>query len=63
MEPVEISAMAASPLTRLFWAIHSIRTDARITIGMATAIGAAFRAVARARAPNPTWDSPSPIME
>ena len=62
-ELVEISAIAASPLIRLFPRIRRRRTAATITTGIATASGATFRDAAIARAPNPTWERPSPIME
>ena len=62
-ELVEISAIAASPLIWLFPLIRRSRTAARITTGIATASGAAFSAAATARAPKPTWESPSPIIE
>ena len=62
-ELVEISAIAASPLIRLFPRMRRSRTAATMTTGIATARGAAFSAAATARAPNPTWESPSPIME
>ena len=62
-ELVEIRAMAASPLIRLLPLMRSRSTAATITTGMATARGAAFAAAATAIAPNPTWESPSPIIE
>ena len=40
----------------------SKNADSRTT-GMATAMGAKVNAVATERAPKPTWDSPSPIIE
>ena len=43
--------------------IRSRRTAARTTTGIATVSGAALAAAAMTRAPNPTWDKPSPIME
>lgn len=60
---LEMIAMAASPFTRLFRLSRSSSTAATITVGTATARGARFRAEAMARAPKPTWESPSPIME
>ena len=62
-ELVEISAIAASPLIFALLLIRRSRTAATITIGIATASGAAFIAAAIAIAPNPTWESPSPIIE
>ena len=60
--PVEITAMAASPLMRPVELSRSSRKAAATTTGMATARGAAPMAAATARAPKPTWLSPSPIM-
>jgi hypothetical protein len=62
-ELVEMIAIAASPFMRLFSPRRRRKKAAATTTGIATANGAAFIAVARARAPKPTWESPSPIME
>ena len=59
----EISAMAASDLMRLLPLMRSSKNADSRTTGMATAMGAKFNAVATERAPKPTWDSPSPIIE
>jgi len=61
--PVETSAIAASPLIRLFSFRRSSRKAAAITTGTATESGAAFSAVASASEPKPTLESPLPIME
>ena len=61
--PVEIIAMAASPLILLFSLRRSNKNAAKITMGIVTFRGAQFIAVAIANAPNPTCESPSPIME
>ena len=61
--PVEISAIAESPLTWLVSRSLSRKKAAATTTGIATRRGAAFMADAIARAPKPTWDNPSPIME
>ncbi len=60
---VEISAIAASSFYLLFSLILSKRKAANTTTGMETLSGAAFIAAAMARAPKPTWERPSPIME
>ena len=60
---VEKIAMAESPFS---WECSESRrrnTAARITTGIATFRGARFMTAATDRAPKPTWDSPSPIME
>ena len=62
-ELVDIRAIAASPLIRLLLRMRRSSTAARMTTGIAAVRGARFRAAATARAPNPTWDRPSPIME
>ena len=62
-EPVEIMAMAASPLSLPVLLRRSRRKAAKTTTGMVTAMGAMPRAVATASAPKPTWLKPSPIME
>ena len=59
----EMRAIMASPLIRLDWLSRSSSTAASITTGIATASGARCSAEAMARAPKPTWLSPSPIME
>ena len=61
--PLETSAMALSPASRLPRLRRSSRNAARTTTGSATASGAAPSASATAMAPKPTWESPSPIME
>ncbi len=61
--PVEIIAIAASPLIFPFDESRSSRNAAIITTGIATAIGAKFITEAIAKAPNPTCESPSPIIE
>ena len=61
--PLEMRAMAASPLMRLLWEMRSSSTAASTTTGMVTASGAQLKAVATASAPKPTCESPSPIME
>ena len=61
--PVEIRAMAESPLTWLVSRRRSRKKAARTTTGIAITSGAAFIAEAMASAPNPTWDRPSPIIE
>ena len=61
--PVDMRAMAASPLILLLALRRSSRKDAVTTTGMAIVSGAAFMAVASASAPKPTWERPSPIME
>ena len=59
----EISAIAESPCILLFSFSFNIRKDASMTIGSANSNGAKCNTVAIANAPNPTCDSPSPIIE
>ena len=59
----EIKAMAESPCILLFSFSFNIKKDASATIGKAKVRGAKCRTVARAKAPKPTCDNPSPIIE
>ena len=59
----EITAMAASLLSRLFSVIRSRKNAAITTTGMDTCRGDQPMARAMDRAPKDTWDNPSPIME
>ena len=56
-------AIAESPCILLFSDNFNIKNDAIMTIGIAKANGAQFKAIAIAQAPNPTCDNPSPIIE
>ena len=55
--------MAASPRMRPFCDMRSSSTAERATTGTVTASGAMSSAVATAREPKPTCESPSPIIE
>ena len=61
--PVEMRAIAASPLSLPFSFIAKSAKAARMTIGIEKYSGAMLAAQAMASAPNPTWERPSPIME
>ena len=60
---VEMRATAESPLMWLVSLTRSSKNAAAITTGTAKARGAQLKATATAKAPKPTWDRPSPIME
>ena len=60
---LDINAMAESPLILLFSLILNNKNAEMTTTGMATGNGVRLNADAIANAPNPTWESPSPIME
>ena len=60
---LDINAMAESPLILLFSLILSSKNAEITTTGMATGNGVRLNADAIANAPNPTWESPSPIIE
>jgi hypothetical protein len=60
---VEINAIAASPLILLFSEIRNRKNAAKTTTGIETVNGATFIAVATAKVPKPTCESPSPIIE
>ena len=61
--PLDMRAMAASPRMRPFCDMRSSSTAERATTGTVTASGARPSAVATAREPKPTCESPSPIIE
>ena len=61
-EAVEIRAMAASGSRKLLSFRRRSRKAARMTTGREMAKGAVWSIVAAASVPNPTWESPSPIM-
>ncbi len=60
---LEIKAIAASPLILLFLLNFRRRKAAMTTIGIDSLSGAILSAAAIEIAPNPTCDSPSPIIE
>ena len=60
---LESMAMEASPFIFPRSLSQSMKKEASVTSGMATASGATFITAASASAPNPTWERPSPIME
>ena len=59
----ETKAIAASPFKDESFERRSKKNEAIIEIGMETPRGEKFNAIAIAKVPNPTWLSPSPIME
>lgn len=59
----DIKAIAESPCILLFSFNFNIRKEASVTIGKAKVKGVKCRTVASAKAPNPTCDNPSPIIE
>lgn len=61
--PVAIKPIAASELILDESLILNSKKAEIITIGIANSIGAIFKTVAIAKAPNATCDKPSPIME
>ena len=59
----DMSAIALSPAIRLLSFIFRSSTAATTTTGIVKARGDTESTLAMARAPKPTWDSPSPIIE
>ena len=62
-DEAEIRAILASPLILLFSLIFKMKNEIIIAVGMANSKGAIPSTVATAKAPNPTCDKPSPIIE
>ena len=61
-ELADNKAMAESPCIFVLFSFKIINDDIRTT-GIARYNGVMFKMVAIAKAPKPTWDRPSPIME
>ena len=61
--PLEIKAIAESPLILEFDLTLNRRIDVIVTTGTDTKSGEKFKTDAKARAPNPTCERPSPIIE
>ena len=62
-ELLAIRAIAASPFILLFLLSFKMKNAAMIITGIENWRGAIFSAAAMEMAPNPTWESPSPIIE
>ncbi len=63
MALLEINPIAASPFNFVLSLIRNKKNAAKITTGTAITNGAIFITIATDKAPKPTWDNPSPIIE